>query len=92
LADFLHLLHFSNNYSLLPELANASCILELGAGCGLASIALAKASGKKGRARRRVILSDFAEPVLGQLRQNVQLNFEGLEIYNSNLKNKLLKL
>ncbi|KAL7074498.1 hypothetical protein ACQ4LE_006894 [Meloidogyne hapla] len=70
LADFLFL-SFSTN--LLPYLSNAKYILELGAGCGLVGISLAKQFYLNKKIK--LILSDSDNFVLEKLNKNIKLNF-----------------
>nr|CAD2128046.1 unnamed protein product [Meloidogyne enterolobii] len=76
LADFLFL-SFSTN--LLPYLSNAKYILELGAGCGLVGILLAKQFYLNKNKEIKLILSDSDNFVLELLNKNIKLNFGNIE-------------
>ncbi|KAF7636448.1 EF-hand domain-containing protein [Meloidogyne graminicola] len=74
LADFLFLSLSSTSSNLLPSLFNSKCILELGSGCGLVGISLAKQLIKENK-EIKIILSDSDSLVIEQLKENVKLNF-----------------
>uniref|UniRef100_A0A915N0E7 Complex 1 LYR protein domain-containing protein n=1 Tax=Meloidogyne javanica TaxID=6303 RepID=A0A915N0E7_MELJA len=82
LADFLFL-SFSTN--LLAYLSNAKYILELGAGCGLVGILLAKQFYLNKNKEIKLILSDSDNFVLELLNKNIKLNFG-----NENIEDNLI--